>query len=79
MLVTGGRNDSGKLASAEIYNPVTETWSTTSSMGPAREGHTATLLPDSRVLVTAGFNESALLASAEIYDPATGTWSVTGR
>ena len=47
-------------------------------MSTAREGHTATLLPDSRVLVTAGFNGSALLASAEIYDPATGTWSVTG-
>ena len=40
--------------------------------------HTATLLPNGKVLVAGGYLEAASLASAELYDPATGTWSATG-
>ena len=48
-------------------------------MGWARRHHTATLLPDGRVLVTGGYDGGAsVFASAEIYDPALGTWSLTG-
>ncbi len=52
------------LATAELYDPSSGTWSTTGSMTTARNGHTATLLADGRVLVVGG-----LSASAEIYDP----------
>jgi hypothetical protein len=53
--------------------------SPTGSMATARSGHTATLLPDGRVLVTGGRDEtSEALASAEIYDPTTGTFEPTG-
>jgi Galactose oxidase, central domain len=38
--------------------------------------HTATLLPDGRVLVAGGLYYDA--SSAELYDPATGAWSRTG-
>ena len=41
-------------------------------MGTARDGHTATLLSDGRVLIVGDD------ASAEIYDPKTGTFSPTG-
>ncbi|PYQ03333.1 MAG: hypothetical protein DMF82_13450 [Acidobacteria bacterium] len=44
-------------------------------MTVARTGHTATLLPNGKVLVTGGFGA---LASAELYDPATGMWTPTG-
>ena len=56
------------------------TWSLTGSMSVDRYVHTATLLPDGRVLVSGGATNSGLdvLASAEIYDPALGTWSPTG-
>src|SRR5579884_917664 len=60
------------------------TWRLTGSMAIARRGHTATLLPDGRVLVAGGGQLYALgtldrpLASAELYDPVRGTWTVTG-
>ncbi len=56
-------------------------WGNTSSLATAREHHTATLLPNGKVLVTGGDNSSSGsgLASAELYDPATGMWTTTGR
>ena len=53
VLVTGGFNENS-LASAEVYDPVTGTWSPTASMTTVRQGHTATLLPSGKVLVTGG-------------------------
>jgi N-acetylneuraminic acid mutarotase len=37
--------------------------------------HTATLLPNGKVLVAGGANDNS---TAEIYDPSNGTWTVTG-
>jgi len=59
----------------------------TGSMITARSQHTATLLPDGRVLVTGGVSQAGgyhTLSSAELYDPATGLFTVaasmtTGR
>ncbi len=79
VLVTGGwtrkaDGTSGPLASAELYNPFTGTWTVTGSMSRERSLHTATLLPDGRVLVVGG--DSTRNASlAELYDPRTGTWT----
>jgi N-acetylneuraminic acid mutarotase len=82
VLVVGGFNidfplPSGftALASAELFNPNTGTWSSAGSMVSARFGHTATKLPDGSVLVAGG--ESAdvtVLNSAELYFPQTNTW-----
>lgn len=81
VLVAGGLgagNDmSVSLASAEIYNPATGTWTPTGSLTTPRYGHTATLLPNGTVLVAGGNLGAAF--SAEIYDPATGTWTPTGN
>ena len=48
----------------------------TGSLATARAIHTATLLPNGKVLVAGGVSDQLVsLSSAELYDPATGTWS----
>ena len=48
----------------------------TGSLATARYAHTATLLPNGKVLVAGGWN-GVTLASGEVYDPANGTWTAT--
>ena len=74
VLVAGGVGPGGNItASAEIYDPATDSWSAAASLGTERAQHTATLLDNGRVLVAGGG-----VASAEIYNPATNSWSATG-
>lgn len=67
------------IRTSELFDPVAGTWSTTGSLGTARELHTATKLADGRVLVAGGlYGGSTVLRSAEIYNPARGRFSTTG-
>ena len=83
VLVAGGNTSTappsfGITNSAELYDPDTGTWSTTGSLIGETSGHTATLLPNGKVLVAGGWGGNSALNKAELYDPTTGTWSVTG-
>jgi hypothetical protein len=80
VLVAGGGFSGAALSSAEVYDPVTGTFSATRSMSTSRVYHTATLLPNGKVLVIGGrtLGTGATLSSAELYDPATGTFTITG-
>ena len=66
VLITGGvENSAGTLAAtntAEIYDPVHQTFTVAANMNTARFGHTATLLKNGEVLIAGGLNGSASLA-----------------
>jgi hypothetical protein len=67
VLVAGGYDGTNLLSSAELYDPASQTWTTT---GPTLgTGVTATLLTDGRVLVADG-------GTTELYDPSSGTWAL---
>ena len=55
------------------------TFSITGSLAVARDGNTATLLPNGKVLVAGGSGTGDSLNSSELYDPATGAWVATGN
>ncbi len=81
VLVTGGGPDTNAVGvdnailAAELWSPVTETWTTMASMQNPRLYHsTALLLPDARVLVAgggrfSGVNEITDQLSAEFFSP----------
>jgi len=84
VLVVGGQVDSVAslgdrccLASAELYDPSTGTWSATGSMIDARVEFIATRLNDGSVLVAGGDGANGSVAGAELYDSISGSWSAT--
>ena len=67
--------DSDALTYPLVVDP---SFSTTANLGAARSGHTATLLPNGKILIAGGYNGAANLNTAELYDPATGAFTSAG-
>jgi hypothetical protein len=82
VLIAGGTNGA-PLASAEIYNPATDSFSSAGlgAMSTARQAPAAAPLPDGRVLISGGVFEEGVggyQASAEVFNPATSSFSSAG-
>jgi len=78
VLLIGGKTSPGTdTATVDVFDPATSTMSAAAPMGTARNGHSATLLPNGKVLVAGGdvAPNGATLASAELYDPTKNTWA----
>jgi hypothetical protein len=54
------------LSSVEIFDPASRQWLAAASVANSRTAHTATLLPDGRLLVVGGKGAS-YLASSELF------------
>jgi Galactose oxidase, central domain len=66
------------LAATTLSFAASGTWTTTGAMRSARDGHTATILANGKILAAGGTNNGVALASAELYNPTAGTWASTG-
>ena len=66
------------VESAEVFDPITGSWTPTGNLNVSRSEHAAVLLTNGKVLVVGGRNGFGLVAGSELYDPATQAWSTNG-
>jgi hypothetical protein len=75
------------LAECELYDAATGKFASAASMSSRRVSHTATLLPNGKVLIAGGIESryqseghwtGRVVATAELYDPTTGAFTPTG-
>ena len=89
VLVVGGRDSTCAFTcgqrtwrSAELYDPATGTFSPAGAPAQARFNHTATLLPDGRVLIAGGttpdLEGTDVSSLVEVYDPAANRFQTLG-
>src|SRR5712664_2599355 len=80
VVVAGGTvSGGGATNSAEIFDPVSGTWSSIAGgMVEARSGAAAALLQDGRVLIAGGESSGVASTTLEIFDPVAGTFSAAG-
>jgi hypothetical protein len=79
VLIAGGSNqpDTAKGSvspRAELYEPLSQTFTATGAMQTPREFHTATRLANGIVLIAGGDDAETILSSMELYDPANGAF-----
>ncbi len=85
ILVSGGVAKSGgaALRSAEIYDPVTGTFTAVGPMQDYRSEHAVVTLNDGRVLAVGGYSATypslVGVRHAEMFDPTTGQWLGIGN
>jgi N-acetylneuraminic acid mutarotase len=77
MIVWGGTTGSDTLDSGAAYDPVTDTWTPTSTLGApsARERHSA-IWTGTRMIIWGG-GERSLLDTGGVYDPLNDAWTPT--
>lgn len=84
-IALGDPTNQAILSSAEIYDPVNNTWTAAADLAQARYAHVLTVLPDGAALAIGGarqwnnvWTEASFVHAIEAYDPATDTWRIVG-
>jgi hypothetical protein len=81
VLIAGGQDGGGVLASAELFDPASDSFTKLQGAGgetvEVRQGAVAATLPDGEVLIAGGSNYKTptYLSSAEVFDPADDTFT----
>jgi hypothetical protein len=73
VLIAGGRERTWQcetVATAELYDPLSESFVNAGPLTQPRVGHTATLLRDGTVLIAGGVGKDRAVRTAELYRPA---------
>jgi len=78
-LVVGGYGDGGALASVELFDPGSGTFTEAGRLLTERSGADAVVLDDGRVLVAGGTNDFGDPRTIEAFDPVSGVSEVVGR
>lgn len=64
------------LVATPLWAQQPGTWSPAADLNQARQGHTATLLPDGKVLIAGGKDSAGQpVAALQLFDPATGSFT----
>ena len=67
------------INSAELWDPSTQTWTSTGNLKDSRSGESVTVLLNGEALVAGGAGKyRSILSSAMLYDPSTNYWTLTG-
>jgi WD40 repeat protein len=75
-VILAGKVGAGNDPYYEVYDPVTGEWAFSGKeMVESRTRHTATLLPNGKLLVTGGSFDASYLPTTELYDPVTDLWT----
>jgi N-acetylneuraminic acid mutarotase len=76
MVVWGGNSGNGNLDTGERYDPVTDSWAPTSTIGApsARNTHTA-VWTGGLMIVWGGYDVGGRVSTGGRYDPATDSWT----
>ena len=76
LFVIGGSQSNSRLATVEVYDPATDSWTKRADMPTARK-NTAAAVVNGIIYVFGGtkFIECACLTATEAYDPKTDLWT----
>ncbi len=68
-----------ELATAEVYDPATNSWVSIEPMTKGAAGFQVMRLPDGPILLVQSWNSDGATANIESFDPATGSFSSVGE
>jgi cellulose synthase/poly-beta-1,6-N-acetylglucosamine synthase-like glycosyltransferase/transposase len=81
VLITGGSDGTNNFSTAELFDPLTGTFTATTNLNTARAYHTQTILPDGRIVILGGSTASDVITTTSARTAGTASagtnWTTT--